>query len=49
MPSGVDDLCDEFRGKRDGRDCKFNVIINVVEARGLLGSLSDLLHIPAEK
>ena len=44
MPSGVDDLCDEFRGKRDGRDCKFNVIINVVEARGLLGKGSTGLN-----
>lgn len=37
MPAGVDDLCDEFRGARDGRDCIFNVVVNVAEARGLRG------------
>ncbi len=37
MPSGVDELCDEFRGRRDGRDCNFNVIVNIAEARGLNG------------
>jgi hypothetical protein len=24
-------------GRRDGRDCNFNVIVNVAEARGLAG------------
>lgn len=37
MPSGVDELCDEFRGLRDGRDCIFNVVVNLTEARGLKG------------
>ena len=37
MPAGVDELCEEFRGRRDGRDCVFNVVINVAEARGLKG------------
>ena len=35
--SGVDELCAEFRSSRDGRDCVFNVIVNVAEARGLKG------------
>jgi len=38
MPlSGVDDLCAEFRGLRDGKDCTFNVVVKVSEARGLKG------------
>ena len=35
--AGVDELCDEWRLKRDGRDCIFNVVVNVAEGRGLRG------------
>ena len=40
MPSGLDELCAEFREARDGRDCVFNVLVNIAECRGLFGLAS---------
>eukprot|EP00961_Rhodomonas_salina_P287807 3888398-Rhodomonas_salina.2 len=37
MPGGLSELVDELRAQRDGKDCVFNVVLHVAEARGLRG------------